>query len=118
MDCGARALAALGDKSGVEAIQAGEELARLVKAAGIKSFAECGVIENIRTLLGARETAEPALYAIKGCCEVLGGKAEVCQVVGLFFSLYVSFASVVGSLLTRTRLSPSWSPSSRACCIT
>jgi len=114
----AQALAALGDKSGVEAIQAGEELARLVKAAGIKSFAECGVIENIRTLLGARETAEPALYAIKGCCEVLGGKAEVCQVVGLFFSLYVSFASVVGSLLTRTRLSPSWSPSSRACCIT
>lgn len=76
----AQALAALGDKSGVEAIEAGEELARLVKAAGIKSFVQCGVVEKIRTLLGARETAEPALYAIKGCCEVLGGKAEVCQV--------------------------------------
>ena len=114
----AQALAALGDKSGVEAIEAGEELAKLVKAAGIKSFAECGVVENIRTLLGARETAEPALYAIKGCCEVLGGKAEVCQVlVGFFCSLVCLFCLYSRSLLTRAHLSLSWSLSSRACCI-
>ena len=30
----------------------------------------------LREMLEERETAEPALYAIKGCCEMLGGRAE------------------------------------------
>ena len=45
---------------------------QLIKIAGIKSFVECGVVSRISALLDDRETAEPALYAIKGCCDLLG----------------------------------------------
>ncbi len=45
---------------------------QLIKIAGIKSFVECGVVSGISALLDDRETAEPALYAIKACCDLLG----------------------------------------------
>ena len=70
------ALARLGEAKGVEALAAGERLAAEIQVAGVKCFVECGVVAGIRALLDARETAEPALYAIKGCCELLGGKVE------------------------------------------
>ena len=72
----ATALAGLGEAKGVEALAAGERLAAQIQVAGVKCFVECGVVAGIRALLDVRETAEPALYAIKGCCELLGGKVE------------------------------------------
>jgi len=71
-----KALQGLGDKTGIEAMEAGEELAQLVKVAGIKSFVDCFVVSSLRTMLLSRQTAEGALYGIKGCCELLGGRAE------------------------------------------
>jgi len=71
-----KTLQALADKTGVEAMEAGEELARLIQVAGIQAFVRCGVVSSLRKMLQLRHTAEGALYGIKGCCELLGGKAE------------------------------------------
>ncbi|EKX36084.1 hypothetical protein GUITHDRAFT_155320 [Guillardia theta CCMP2712] len=70
------ALTGLGAKAGNDAIKAGAELGELVKAAGVKAFVECGVVEHLHKLIEDRSTAEPALYAIKGCAEAVGAKAE------------------------------------------
>jgi len=71
-----KTLQALADKTGVEAMEAGEVLARLIQVAGIQAFVRCGVVSSLRKMLQLRHTAEGALYGIKGCCELLGGKAE------------------------------------------
>jgi len=71
-----KTLQALADKTGIQAMEAGEELARLIQMAGIQAFVRCGVVSSLRNMLQLRHTAEGALYGIKGCCELLGGKAE------------------------------------------
>ena len=70
------ALGALGGKTGEDACTAAAALAGLINAAGVRSFAECGVLDTLKKLLGDRATAESALRAIEAICDEVGFKAE------------------------------------------
>jgi elongation factor 3 len=99
----AKALEQLGEKTGVDAIAGGEELAQLIKLAGIKCFVGCNVVTKIREMLDARQSAEGALYAIKGCCELLGGRVEPFMVP--FLPMVLHLVADKKSLAVRTAAS-------------
>ena len=69
-------LATLGGKTGAEATAEAEKLAKLIDAAGVRAFNECGVVETLKKCLGDRATSEAALRAIEAICDEVGFKAE------------------------------------------